>query len=184
MEQIRAVQTATRLVLGQPEESNALSMRGISQLNDAEFDLLNTLMKQMQAYYPHQEFLQETVEGYQFDMERLAVKFGIHQVREVLLDLRLRAGQRFFPHPVQVLEELEAMAEKERMANRYQPDPACAHNQQRPQLGAGWVWATDAEGTRVAAPCNCWLIHHGKPPRPEARPPVEDRKEAAAGVGA
>ena len=113
MERIQAAQIATRLAMGRQEESSAISLhREKQRLDGAELEQFNLLMEQMWAYYPHQEFLQETVDGFEFDMERLALRFGMLPLREVLLGLRLREGQKFFPHPTEVLEELEAMATK------------------------------------------------------------------------
>lgn len=160
MERAQAAQAAEVMVLGQPAESVALSLhREKRQLDGVELDHFLILMEQMWAYYPHQEFSPETVDGYQFDMERLAVRFGLTSVKAVLLDLRLRVGQKFFPHPVQVLEELEAMAAKERAeqvkANPYVPDPTCNHKI------PGWTRTRDKDGDDVMARCECWKRWRG-----------------------
>lgn len=178
MERAEMARTAASLVAPRSAGSRALSMRGTEQLNDAEFETLNTLMKQMQAYYPHQEFLQETVDGYQFDMERLAVRYGLHRVRAVLLELRLTVGQKFFPHPEQVLDRLEADMAKQRAevkaAHPYVPDPACQH------VGdGGWRRTKDADGDDVAVRCDCWL--RWKRDKERAAHPA-DGKAAAAGA--
>lgn len=173
MERAKVVQAVTVFVGPQSGESNALSVPGTLQLSDAEFDLLNVLMKQMQAYYPHQEFVQETVEGYQFDMERLAVKFGLARVRQVLLDLRLRVGQKFFPHPVQVLEELEAMAAKQENYHKFQADPNCECRKLQP----GLTWVIDKDGDRVMGRCPCYRLHAGM-----GAESVDTKVRAAGGV--
>jgi len=177
MERAQAARAVEVMVLGRPAESVALSLhREKRQLEDAELDCFLTLMEQMWAYYPHQEFSAETVQGYQFDMERLAVRHGLDRVKEVLLDLRLRAGQKFFPHPVQVLEELEAMEKKERAeqikANPYVPDPACNHRI------PGWTRTKDQDGDDVMGRCECWKRWRGIVDGPSRA----DRKTVAAGA--
>ena len=55
MERITAIEV--RQLVG----SNALSVRGTElRLNDAQLEQLDQLNRQMQAYYPHQEFAEET----------------------------------------------------------------------------------------------------------------------------
>jgi hypothetical protein len=182
MERIQTAQATASLVAPQSAGSNGLVTLSETRLDAASKEQVGSLLSQMGAGFPAQEQHPDTAEIFQYGMEILAAEFGLAKVQVALEKFLTR--QKFFPHPSEVREELEAMAEKERMANRYQPDPACAHNRQRPPLQAGYVWVTDQEGTRVTGRCNCWLMHNGKPPRPEARPPAEDRKEAAAGVSA
>ena len=149
----------TAIEVRQLVESNGLSVRGTErQLSDAEFNLLNLLCKQMQAYYPHQEFLDETVHGYQFDLERLAVIYGLKRVRSVLLNIRIKPGQRFFPHPSEVSEALEEMVKQERMqareANPYKPCGQCHDG----------LLVVERDGERIAKRCRCWIEWKQKQP--------------------
>jgi hypothetical protein len=115
MEAIKAI------ALAQSLEHSALSVRGAErQLSCEEHQQLTTLCEQMQAHYPHQEFADETVKGYLFDLERLAVLHGLDVLRVALLNLRLRPGQKFFPHPSEVAEEIEQMLEADREASNEQ----------------------------------------------------------------
>jgi hypothetical protein len=110
----------------------------------------------MQAYYPHQEFNRDTVEGYSFDLERLAVKYGIDRLEWVLRDLRIKPGQKFFPHPSEVSEALEEMVKREqqqaREANPYVPCDRCC---------SGMV-IVERDGVRFAERCQCWTEWKGK----------------------
>jgi hypothetical protein len=73
---------------------------------------------------------------------------------------QLRPGQRFFPHPSEVAEELEAMATKARnearAQNPYVPDPQCKH------VSPGWAWVTDKDGDRIMGSCECWKRRKGQ----------------------
>jgi hypothetical protein len=149
--------------------SNALSVRGTEQqLSDGEFHELNLLCRQMQAYYPHQEFADETVQGYQFDLERLSVLYGLGRVRTVLLNIRIKPGQKFFPHPSEVSEALEDLLKAEkakaREANPYIPCGRCT---------SGMVIVEKHHG-RFAERCTCWLAW-------KSGVPVEDRKSKSGG---
>jgi hypothetical protein len=82
-------------------------------LSGTELEQFDSLCDQMQAYYPHQEFGDETVRGYMFDLERLAVIHGVDVLRAALLNLRIRPGQKFFPHPSEVAEEIERAIDRQ-----------------------------------------------------------------------
>ena len=75
-----------------------------------------TLCQQMQSYYPHQEFARETIDSFLFDLERLAVTYGLDRLQQAFLNIRLRRGQKFFPHPTEVLDEIEANVEADQHA--------------------------------------------------------------------
>ena len=131
--------------------SNALSMPGTeSRLNDSEALALTVLCRQMQAYYPHQEFLEDTIRGYRFDLERLAIAHTLRRVKQALLDLRIRPGQKWFPHPTEVAERLEeivkAEREAERVKNPYVPCGACS---------SGFI-TVYRDGERWCVRCGCW----------------------------
>lgn len=97
---------------------------------------MTTLCKQMQAHYPHQEFATETIEGYLFDFERLAVLYGIQLVEVALLNLRIRPGVRFFPHPSEVAEEIEVQRDKER-AHRVR---IAQEAERQRKIREFWIW--------------------------------------------
>jgi hypothetical protein len=107
----------------------------------------------MQAYYPHQEFDDDTVEGFQFDMERLAARYGMHRMRTVLLAIRIRPGQRFFPHPSQIAEELEELMAKERQellkAHPFKPCSRCMEGMLVEEVERDGKWR------REARECEC-----------------------------
>jgi hypothetical protein len=122
----------------------------------------------MQAYYPHQEFAGDTVKGYLFDLERLAVIYGLDRLQTVLLNIRIKPGQKFFPHPSEVSEALEDLVKKEkakaREANPYKPCGRCT---------SGMIIEERNHG-RFAVRCNCWIAWR-------AGTPQEDRKSKAGG---
>jgi hypothetical protein len=119
---------------------------------------LKTLFDQTLAYYPGQEFDAETLKGYQFDMGRLITRYGLPMFQEALLALRLRPGQKFFPHPTEIAEELESMTAKASLELRrqhpYQPCEGCC--------GTGYVVRVDEQGERAARRCICWLNWHNE----------------------
>lgn len=104
-----------QIAVEQSAESLALSVSGTERsLSRTEREQFRLLCKQMQAYYPHQEFAPETVDGFLFDLERLSVMHGMGRLRQALLNLRLRPGKLFFPHPSEVSGEIESLLESER----------------------------------------------------------------------
>ncbi len=112
----------------------------------------------MQDHYPSQEFGPDTVKGYLFDFERLAVKHGLSRFERVMLDFRIRPGQRFFPHPSEVAEALESLVHREReeerlRATKFVRAVACqcsAHTD-------GYVIVAYAPGRPSGAyRCECW----------------------------
>jgi len=121
------------------------------RLSDEQAEKLTTLCRQMQAYYPHQEFLEETIEGYQFDLERLSVLYGLDRVRTVLLNMRIEPGRKWFPHPSDVSEALEELMKKEREEEREaNPWHQCG------RCSSGMV-IVEREGGRTAERCQCWI---------------------------
>lgn len=139
--------------------SSGLSERGTGlRLSDEQSEQLTILCRQMQAYYPHQEFLDETVEGYQFDLERLSAMYGLARVRQVLLDIRIKPGQKWFPHPSEVSEALEEMVKQEKLQERKDnPFIPCG------RCSSGMV-ISERDGRRFASRCHCWLAwKNGQP---------------------
>jgi hypothetical protein len=90
------------------------------------------------------------------DFEALAMKYGLRQVRDVLADLRIRPGQKFFPQPDQVAEECEAMAKKaneEAIRNL----PAIGCDLCKEEIAPGYVFTRRPDGWRGVVPCECRL---------------------------
>lgn len=85
-----------------------------------ESQALTVLLDQMAAHYPHQEFPDATGDIWREAIERLAVKFTLKQVRDVLADFLIKPGQKFFPHPSEIAEALEELIVNER--NRFLTD--------------------------------------------------------------
>jgi hypothetical protein len=160
----------TAIEVRQLVESSALSVRGTEQqLSGTQLEQFSLLCRQMQPYYPHQEFADDTVEGFQFDLERLAVIYGLDRLQTALLNIRIKPGQRFFPHPSEVSEALEELVKKEkakaREENPYKPCSRCS---------SGMVM-TLRNGVDYAVRCQCWLAW-------KAGVPAEDCKSKGAGA--
>lgn len=115
--QLNSVLTAT----GRP------SPKHLSVEESVEISLLIT---QMAERYPSQD-LEDSLEGYLMDFEQLATRHSLPAVKSALLELRIRPGQRFFPRPDEVAEEIERGREQQ-----------AAQIQRKNQL------ATDAERQR------------------------------------
>lgn len=113
-------------------------MRGTEHaLSVIELEQFDSLCDQMQAYYPHQEFNEQTVQGFMFDLERLAVIHGIEVLKVALLNLRIKPGQKFFPHPSEVAEEIEVIEQKAREARNAER----ARERRRKEIQEFWEWA-------------------------------------------
>jgi hypothetical protein len=107
---------------------------------------------------------------YQRGIEELVKEFGFSAVRK---DLERRLTRtKFFPHPSEVREELEAMTtkrrEEESKENPYIVDPECKHV-------PGGYWQKAADGM---VRCACWK-RWKESTKPSA---AEDRKTLAAGA--
>jgi hypothetical protein len=171
----RIAEQTAKLAVQASGESNAALQRSSGSLSAKEAREVAMLMGQMIAYYPHQEMGEETVQGYKHDLTRLAANYGLTTLKAALLNLRIRPGQKFFPHPSEVAEELEAMATKAkaqaRAANPYVPDPQCKH------VLPGQAWVIDKDGDRVIGECECHRRWRGT----QAMNATRDNKAAAAG---
>jgi hypothetical protein len=138
MEPIKAIATLPQ------REQNALSVRGTERaLTVIELEQFDSLCDQMQAYYPHQEFGEETVRGFMFDLERLAVIHGIDALKVALLNLRIKPGQRFFPHPSEVAAEIEQEKEARQKLAREQRRIESERNQRTERHQQFWKWAAE-----------------------------------------
>ncbi len=139
--------------------SNGASTTGTARRLTAEqFEHLSALCRQMAAFYPHQELAAETVRGFLDEFEGLAAKHGIDQLERAFRALRSKPGQRFFPHPSEVAEQIEeqieaaretraAQAQSSRAAHERQADIDNFWNEFLPDRIARFGW-TEEEGLR------------------------------------
>lgn len=89
------------------------------RLPDAESVELVVLLAQMADRYPAQD-LKDSMEGYLWDFEQLALKYSLPKVQTALEALRIQPGQRFFPRPDEVAEKIEAQVDVERRQKEVQ----------------------------------------------------------------
>jgi hypothetical protein len=82
--------------------------------------------------------------------------YGIDRLEWVLREIRIKPGQKFFPHPSEVSEALEEMVKREqqklREANPYVPCGQCC---------SGMV-IVERDGVSKAERCQCWTDWKGK----------------------
>jgi len=101
------------------------------------------------------------MKGFLFDLGRLVTKYSLVMVRDALLRIRLRPGQKFFPHPTEVAQELETMAEAGRLQRlKDHPYVPCAGEK---HYDGGLVVRFDKERNRVMRECACkkqWSEEH------------------------
>jgi hypothetical protein len=133
-------------------ESSKLAVRSEGRLSDVESEALTVLLDQIAAHYPHQAFGDETGEIWREAFEMLAAKYGLVRLREVLVEFLIKPGQKFFPHPGEAAEDLEALMAKERKATaEANPRPACSKCD-----GQGWQIKQRENGSTYAERCECW----------------------------
>lgn len=115
--------------------TNALLQR---RLPDAESVELGVLLAQMADRYPAQD-LRDSMEGYLWDFEQLALKYSLPKIQTALAALRIQPGQRFFPRPDEVAAEIEAQVDVERRQKGVQRR---AQRRQR-EIEEFWCWAPE-----------------------------------------
>lgn len=108
------------------------------RLPDAESVELGVLLSQMADRYPGQD-LTDSMEGYLWDFEQLALKYSLPQVRTALASLRIRPGQKFFPRPDEVAEEIEVQLEAEWRRKEVRRRA----QRRREQVEEFWRWAPE-----------------------------------------
>jgi hypothetical protein len=59
------------------------------------------LLAQMVDRYPAQD-LSDSIEGYLWDFEQLALQYSLNEVRAALAEYRITPGARFFPRPDEI----------------------------------------------------------------------------------
>lgn len=77
---------------------------------------LASLVEQMTAGFPHQEWEADTMKIWRLGFEELVRRHGIEQLRVALQSFLTR--QKWFPHPSEVSEVLDEMATKRAAAAR------------------------------------------------------------------
>ena len=112
----------------QPSALAPTNGRSPMRLPDAQADRLAILLAQMADRYPSQD-LADSMEGYLWDYERLALRYSMEDVTEALAEWRITPGAKFFPRPDEIADSLASMrdhrhraAEAVRMEERRQAD--------------------------------------------------------------
>jgi hypothetical protein len=172
MERIKPAEAAA-LAVQQSDALTGANTPFVRQLSPALKLQVGMLLDQMAGAFPAQELHPDTATMYQHGVETLVAEYGMPMVQEALQ--RFLTRQKFFPHPSEVREELEAMAtkarEQARQQNPYVPDPQCKH------VLPGQAWVIDKDGDRVIGECECHKRWRGTQVMNAAR----DHKAAAAG---
>ena len=83
------------------------------QLSAEDLTQLSLVVDQMQLRYPAQDTA-EPIEGMLWDLERLALRYSTRKVIDALAELRIKPGQKFFPRPDEVAEEIVRQREAHR----------------------------------------------------------------------
>jgi hypothetical protein len=109
------------------------------RLTSEQFETLSLLCRQMAAFYPHQELSPDTVQGYMSEFERIAVKHGIDHLQSAFMALRSKPGQRFFPHPSEVREEIEDAIHIEREQGERTRQESRADRERRVAIREFWT---------------------------------------------
>jgi hypothetical protein len=106
----------------------------------------------MAAGFPHQEFSPETAEVYQMAYTDLATLHGLPELQTALRAFLIR--QKFFPHPAEVAEELEAMAIKKQQELARKLPPLGCPKCHDAGWADGWIVVT-VNGLRMVKECDC-----------------------------
>jgi len=114
--------------------SKQLQMR----LPDAESIHLGLLVSQMAERYPSQD-LADSMEGFLWDYEQLALRYSLDEVQGALAEWRITPGARFFPRP----DEIASAIVQERERTRYARQIAAQAERRKHEIASFWVWAQD-----------------------------------------
>jgi hypothetical protein len=79
-------------------------------LKNEEYSTLVVEFQALARRYPSQDVEQST-DAYLEDFEALALRYSLRSVVAALRELRIRPGQKFFPRPDEVAEEIERKRE-------------------------------------------------------------------------
>jgi hypothetical protein len=105
-------------------------------LSDAESAELTVLLDQLAAHYPHQTLTDETGEIWREAYQLLAKRYTIRRLRDAMVELMVRPGQKFFPHPTEAAEALDNLIAKERAATAI----VAARSRRAEDLRTFWAW--------------------------------------------
>jgi hypothetical protein len=97
----------------QAQANSALTEQDASlrrSLSGEDLSILLAEMDSLARRYPSQD-QEESIESYLTDFEQLALKYSLRKVQQALQALRIRAGQKFFPRPDEVAQEIEDQRE-------------------------------------------------------------------------
>lgn len=134
--------------------SKELARPGNKRLTRDSIVQLGTMLRQMSAAFPHQEYDPETTKVFLLTFEDLAMEFGVKNL-EVALRWFL-SRQKFFPHPAEVREELEEMAKKTKAEQaKSLPKIGCPKCHDG-GWADGWILA-EVNGIRVVKKCDCMI---------------------------
>jgi hypothetical protein len=118
--------------------------------------------------YPGQD-VQDSMESFLSDLERLAHRYSVAAVQVAIQELRIRPGQRFFPRPDEVAEEMARQRDVE--ANNPNKFISCDRKQRNVEVdgrifdqafcSGGQLYQHRIDGAgnsavRGVGPCNCW----------------------------
>jgi hypothetical protein len=92
----------------------------------------------MHQRYPSQD-LTDSLEGYLWDFEQLALKYSLPKVTAALAALRIRPGQSFFPRPDEVAGEIERQDDERGRA----AELAKAERKRASDIEEFWKWAPE-----------------------------------------
>jgi hypothetical protein len=97
----------------QAQANSALTGQDSSSRRSLSTEEFSTLVGEVELLitrYPSQD-QEQSIEVYLADFERLALKYSLRKVQNALAALRIRAGQKFFPRPDEVAQEIEDQRE-------------------------------------------------------------------------
>jgi hypothetical protein len=108
------------------------------RLSDSDGQALTGLILQMADRYPSQD-LTDSMEGYLWDFQQLAMRYSLPKVTEALAELRIRPGQSFFPRPDEVAGEIEYQRAKTQIILEREFQRRRREN----EIAEFWEWAPE-----------------------------------------
>ncbi len=135
---------AALVPLDRPPAQTAIVPLGTERsLAAQEREQFNHLCRQMHDYYPHQEFSDETIDIFYLTLERLAVIHGVETLKVALLNLQIKPGRKFFPHPSEVAEEIEQANEARQAIEREKRRIERERSERNERIQKFWTWAAE-----------------------------------------
>lgn len=108
------------------------------QLSASDGQTLMAMVGQMAQRYPSQD-LEDSIEGYLWDFQQLALKYSLSKVMAAAAELRLKPGQIFFPRPDEVAGEIERQQDERNRA----ADTARQRQSRATDIAEFWQWAPE-----------------------------------------